>query len=76
MVSEAQKKAVAKYKQKYIRQIILKLNKKTDADILTKLDEVDNRQGYIKKLIREDIDKEVEYDKERSENRDDSEAEK
>lgn len=76
MVSEAQKKAVAKYKQKYIRQIVLRLNKKTDSDILTKLDAVDNRQGYIKKLIREDIDKEVEYDKERSENRDDSEAEK
>jgi hypothetical protein len=76
MVSEAQKKAVAKYKQKYIRQIVLRLNKKTDSDILTKLDAVDNRQGYIKKLIREDIGKEVEYDKERSENRDDSEAEK
>lgn len=35
-------------------QIRLKLNKKTDADIIEKLDSVDNKQGYIKRLIRED----------------------
>ena len=34
---------------------MLKFNKQTDADILMKLSEVDNRQGYIKKLIREDM---------------------
>ena len=34
---------------------MLKLNKKTDADILAKLDETENKQGYIKHLIREDI---------------------
>lgn len=36
-------------------QIRLKLNKKTDADILQKLEEVGNKQGYIKALIRADI---------------------
>ena len=38
-------------------QIRLKLNKKTDADILEKLDSVPNKQGYIKELIRSDMQK-------------------
>lgn len=55
MTSESQKRAVAKYDAKNTRKIVLKLNTGTDADILEKLDTVNNRQGYIKKLIREDI---------------------
>lgn len=34
-------------------QIKLKLNRKTDSDILTLLDSVDNKQGLIKQLLRE-----------------------
>lgn len=37
-------------------QIRLKLNKKTDADILNRLDAVPNKQGYIKGLIRSDME--------------------
>ena len=33
----------------------LNLNWKTDAEIITKLQEKENRQGYIKELIRRDI---------------------
>jgi hypothetical protein len=40
-------------------QIRLKLNKKTDADILNRLDVVPNKQGYIKGLIRSDMENEV-----------------
>ena len=39
------------------KKVVLKLNLKTDADILKRLDEVGNRQGYIKKLIRQDLGK-------------------
>lgn len=35
----------------------MKLQKKTDADILQKLSEVESKQGYIKDLIRKDIAK-------------------
>lgn len=55
--SEAQLRAGAKYDAANTRQITLKLNKTTDADILEHLDAVDNVQGYIKKLIREDLEK-------------------
>ena len=57
MTSEAQKRAQAKYDKANTTQIILKLNKKTDADILEKLQGVDNRQGYIKELIRQDLER-------------------
>lgn len=53
--SEAQKKAQARYDAKATSRVFLKLNKKTDADILARLDEVESKQGYIKSLIRADI---------------------
>lgn len=50
----AQKRAVAKYDKKHSEQIPLKFNKRTDKDILRKLDSKQNVQGYIKSLIRRD----------------------
>lgn len=48
-------KAAIKYNQTHVKQIKLNLNLKTDADIIEKLNTVDNVQGYIKDLIRKDI---------------------
>lgn len=39
--------------------VTMKLNLKTDADIIEKLESVDNKQGYIKGLIRADIAKDA-----------------
>lgn len=55
MATEAQKRASAKYDKANTKSVLLKFNTTNDADILTMLDEVDNRQGYIKGLIRNDI---------------------
>lgn len=56
MSTEAQKKASANYAKKMTKYVNIALNKKTDADIIEKLDSVDSKMGYIKKLIREDIE--------------------
>ena len=56
MATEAQKKAAAKYDAANTKQIHLKLNLKTDADILEHLAGVESVQGYIKQLIRADIE--------------------
>lgn len=53
--TEAQKRARKKYEKKTKVQVLLKLNRHTDVDILTKLSEVPNKQGYIKQLIRADL---------------------
>lgn len=57
MTTEAQKRAAAKYDATHTKAVKLKLNTKTDADILQKLAETDNMQGYIKSLIRKDINR-------------------
>lgn len=43
-------------------QIKLKLNIRTDKDILNKLSSVPSKQGYIKQLIRADMNREVKKD--------------
>ena len=51
----------ARYDAENTTRICLKLNRKTDADILSKLDEAKQDAGiqaYIKRLIRADIKKE------------------
>lgn len=53
MVTEAKKKAQAKYDRINTVQIHLKLNLKTDADIIERLNRVESKQGYIKQLIRD-----------------------
>ena len=55
MTTEAQRKASAKYDRNHTRSIMFKFNTTNDADILAKLDQVGNKQGYIKSLIRENI---------------------
>jgi len=54
MPSEAQKRAAAKYDAANTKQFTLKLNLTTDADIIRRLEEIGNKQGYIKSLIRTD----------------------
>ena len=56
--SEAAKKATLKYRKNNIKIIKFELNKNTDQDIIQKLESVESKQGYFKKLVREDIAKE------------------
>lgn len=49
-----------KYDANNTRKFGLKLNKKTDKEIIEKLESVDSIQGYIKSLIRADIEKDKE----------------
>lgn len=55
MASSAQLKAQAKYDKQNTKQLMLKLNTTNDADILAKLDAIENKQGYIKKLVRDNL---------------------
>ena len=55
--SDAQKRAVAKYDAENTKSFLLKLNKKTDADIIEFLENQPNRLAYLKNLIRDDMQK-------------------
>ena len=54
-MTPAEKRAKEKYDKVNTVQIKLKLNKKTDADIIEALGQSGNKQGYIKGLIRDDL---------------------
>lgn len=56
--SEAKLKAIRKYQKNTMLQINLTLHKRNDADIIRKLGQVENKTGYIKELIRKDLDNE------------------
>lgn len=53
--TEAQKRATEKYQKANTIQVKFTLNKKTDSDIIEKLESVENKQGYFKELVRADI---------------------
>lgn len=55
MASKAQLKANEKYIKANTKTICVRLNYNTDKDIINKLDEVDSKMGYIKELIRKDL---------------------
>lgn len=54
-VSESNYRASQKYQKEKCRKISLLLNKKIDEDILVWLDSQENKVGYLKKMIREDM---------------------
>lgn len=55
--TEAQRRARNKYNKKMIRNLTVSLNRKTDDDIIVFLENKENIGGYIKSLVRKDIDK-------------------
>ena len=54
-MSKAQARASAKYDKNNTKGLYIKLNLKTDLDIIEYLRGKENVQGYIKNLIRSDM---------------------
>ena len=46
-----------KYQKNNLVRLPLNFNRTTDIDILEHLKTIDNKQGYIKRLIRQDINR-------------------
>lgn len=55
MASEAKIRANNKSNKINTKMICLRLSYNTDADTIKKLDEVESKMGYIKELIRKDM---------------------
>ncbi len=55
MASEAKFRANSKSNKINTKMICVRLSYNTDADIIKRLDEVDSKMGYIKELIRKDM---------------------
>ena len=59
-MTEAQKRASAKYDKANTRVFTIKLNYKTDADLISRLESCKNIQGYIKDVLVKDMLKNTE----------------
>lgn len=57
MATAAQIKASNKYAKANTKTFLIKVSKKTETEILEKLESVENKSGYIKKLIYDDLTK-------------------
>lgn len=55
--SEALKQAQERYTAKSIKTVGLRFNIENDADVLAKLASVDNMTDYVRRLVREDLQK-------------------
>lgn len=57
MRTESQKKSDAKWKKENAKVYAFRLYKNTDADLLEFFDKCENKQGLIKRLLREEMNK-------------------
>lgn len=55
MSSKAQIKASRKYNEANTKGYYIRFNRKTDADVISKLSQVQNKTSYIRSLILADI---------------------
>ena len=55
----AKGEAKARWDKENTVMVTMKLNKNQDAEIIAKLESVDSKQGYIKQLIKADIEKDA-----------------
>ena len=53
--SEAQKRSSIKYEKENLVRVALSINKNTESEIAEWLSQRDNKQGYLKELIRADM---------------------
>lgn len=55
MATKSEIKAATKYNAANTKLLQIRLNFKTDADIISHLETVSSKMGYVKKLIRADM---------------------
>lgn len=54
MASESQRKAIKRYHLKTV-SLLLRFRRDADADVIQKLNDVPNKTGYVRELVRDDI---------------------
>lgn len=59
MASPAQTKATTKYIKEHTRTYVMRCNIEKDADLIAHLSEQPNVAGYLKRLVREDMQKNI-----------------
>lgn len=69
MTTEAQARSKRNYDARNTKSFRIKLMLESDSDVISRLDEQESRQGYIKRLIAEDVASGAEVDESRGRTR-------
>ena len=48
----------AKYEREKLLRVMVKFHREKEADLVARMEEQENRAGYIKRLVKEDIQRE------------------
>lgn len=48
---------INEYEKENVKKVLVRFNKNTESDLIDFLETKDNKQGYIKQLIRDDMAK-------------------
>lgn len=57
VTSDSQKRASTKYNKENMKYTTVSMHKDNDADVIARLEAVGNKSEYIKRLIREDMER-------------------
>ena len=49
----------ARYKKKNLVKVVTAFNRKTEPELVKRIEQEENKAGYIKRLVREDIEREA-----------------
>lgn len=52
----------ARYEKENLVRVMVKFNRKTEAPLVERIEREDNRAGYLKRLVKEDIRREQQDD--------------
>lgn len=55
MITEAQKRAVAKYKKKMFRRVAFLLHKEAEAELIEAYDQIPNKQEWFRECLRREV---------------------
>lgn len=47
----------AKYEREKLMRVMVKFHREHEADLVERMEQQDNKAGYIKRLVREDIER-------------------
>lgn len=56
-MAKTSKEVQSRYKKKNYKDFTIHLNRNTEQDIIDRIEQAENKQGYVKSLIRDDIEK-------------------
>ena len=49
----------ARYEKKNLVKVVTAFNRKTEPELVKRIEQEENKAGYIKRLVREDIEREA-----------------